>query len=220
MKALNYSSAGEMKLVGGRLFLDFTNTVGGRKSTSVRKGSADAVLVLRDKLKDYSDLVAWSRHTGIITETEARRLIAESKRRGTEAAKVLERAIALRDALYHICGTILNGRQPEVAHLAVLNGELLEARSHQRLTHAAEGFKLEWVDSKGALDRLLWPVVRSAAEFLTRGDLSRLRLCVGEDCSWFFEDTSRNKSRQWCDMQACGNLAKVRRFRTRLRSAR
>ncbi len=219
MSTVNYSSAGEMKLVGGRLFLDFTNTVGGRNSNSARKGSADAV-VLRDKLKDYSDLVAWGQHTGIIPETEARRLIAESKRRGTEAATVLERAIALRKALYHICLAILNGRQPEVAYLAVLNGELLEARSHQRLTHAAEGFKLEWVDSKGALDRLLWPVVRSAAEFLTRGDLSRLRLCVGEDCSWFFEDTSRNKSRQWCDMQSCGNLAKVRRFRTRLRSAR
>lgn len=220
MKAINYSSAGEMKLVGGRLFLDFANTVGGRKGTSARKGSADAVLVLRDKLKDYSDLVAWGQHTGIITVTEAQRLIAESKRRGMEAATVLERAIALREALYHICLATLNGRQPEVAHLAVLNSELLEARSHQRLTHAAESYKLEWADSKGALDRLLWPVVRSAAEFLTRGDLSRLRLCVGEDCSWFFEDTSRNKSRQWCDMQACGNLAKVRRFRTRLRSAR
>jgi predicted RNA-binding Zn ribbon-like protein len=219
MKAINYSSAGEMKLVGGRLFLDFTNTVGGRKSNSASKGSADAVLVLRDKLKDYSDLVVWGQHTGIISETEAQRLIAESKRRGTEAAAVLERAIALREALYHICEAILNGRHPEVAQLAVLNSELLEARSHQRLMHAAEGFKLEWVDSKADLDRLLWPIVRSAAEFLTRGDLSRLRLCVGEDCSWFFEDTSRNKSRQWCDMQACGNLAKVRRFRTRMRNA-
>lgn len=217
---VSYSSAGEMKLVGGRLCLDFANTVGGRKSNSAHRRSADvAALALREKLKDYSDLVAWGRHTGIITEAEAQRLIRESKRRGMEAAAVLERAIVLREAIYRICRAILNGRQPEVAHLEALNGELLEAQSHERLTRAADGFTWEWVDTKGTLDRLLWPVARSAAEFLTTGDLSRLRECGGEDCGWLFEDTSRNKSRQWCDMQACGNLAKIRRFRTRLRSA-
>ncbi|MBA3694513.1 MAG: CGNR zinc finger domain-containing protein, partial [Acidobacteria bacterium] len=28
-------------------------------------------------------------------------------------------------------------------------------------------------------------------------------------------DTSRNRTRQWCDMKDCGNLAKVRRFRAK-----
>jgi len=32
-----------------------------------------------------------------------------------------------------------------------------------------------------------------------------------------FLDTSRNGRRHWCDMKDCGNLAKVRRFRQRLR---
>jgi predicted RNA-binding Zn ribbon-like protein len=30
-----------------------------------------------------------------------------------------------------------------------------------------------------------------------------------------FLDISKNSRRQWCDMQTCGNLAKVRRFRRR-----
>jgi predicted RNA-binding Zn ribbon-like protein len=30
-----------------------------------------------------------------------------------------------------------------------------------------------------------------------------------------FLDISKNGRRQWCDMQDCGNLAKVRRFRQR-----
>jgi predicted RNA-binding Zn ribbon-like protein len=63
---------------------------------------------------------------------------------------------------------------------------------------------------------MLWHIADSAAEFLTTGDLTRLRECSGEDCGWLFEDTSKNRSRQWCDMRDCGNLAKVRRFRTRL----
>jgi predicted RNA-binding Zn ribbon-like protein len=42
-----------------------------------------------------------------------------------------------------------------------------------------------------------------------------VRQCGGESCGWLFLDTSRNRSRQWCDMRDCGNLAKVRRFRER-----
>jgi predicted RNA-binding Zn ribbon-like protein len=64
---------------------------------------------------------------------------------------------------------------------------------------------------------MLWLIADSAAEMLTTGDLSRLKQCPGDDCGWLFEDTSKNRRRQWCDMQACGNLAKVRRFRSRLR---
>jgi predicted RNA-binding Zn ribbon-like protein len=30
-----------------------------------------------------------------------------------------------------------------------------------------------------------------------------------------FLDTSRNRSRHWCDMKDCGNRAKVSRFRQR-----
>src|SRR5438309_43500 len=52
-------------------------------------------------------------------------------------------------------------------------------------------------------------------ELLTKGDLTRLRQCQGDDCGWIFEDASRNRGRRWCDMRDCGNIAKVRRFRTR-----
>src|SRR5438093_9506067 len=82
------STAGEMKLVGGRLCLDFTNTVGGRKDSPMKSGAPAPVL--RDKLKSYADLAAWGRHTGLVTEVEAQSLIRESKRRVMEAAAVLE----------------------------------------------------------------------------------------------------------------------------------
>jgi predicted RNA-binding Zn ribbon-like protein len=214
------SSAAEMRLIGGRLCLDFVNTVDGRQNDSSRKKSRSFnSLVLGDKLGDYSDLVAWSRHSGIVTATEVGRLIQESKRKAAEARAVFDRAIELREALHRIFKATVTGRMPQSVELETVNDELLKARNHERLISTEKGFTWEWIGREAALDRMLWSIAHSAAEFLSKGDLSRLRECGGEECGWLFEDTSRNRSRQWCHMQDCGNLAKVRRFRTRLRSS-
>lgn len=210
------SGIDKLLLVGGRLCLDFVNTVGGRKLDSSKK-RAFGVTVLGEKLNDYSDLVGWSRHAGIITETEAQQLTREGKRRAEEAAEVLSRAIRLRESLFRLFKSIIAGSQPKASDLEVLNDELSRARSREKLVLSENAFTWKLADSKNELDRLLWPVARSAAKLLTAGDLSRLRECGGENCGWLFEDTSRNRSRQWCVMQTCGNLAKVRRFRSRMR---
>ena len=202
------SSAAEMRLVGGRLCLDFVNTVDGRKNDSSPLG---------EKLDAYSDLVAWSRHSDIVTASEATRLMKESKQKAAAANSVLRRAIALREALYRIFKAAMMERAPRSIDLETVNDELLKARKNERLISTAKGFRWELIDGETALDRMLWSVAQSAAEFLSAGDFSRLRECGGEECGWFFEDTSRNRSRQWCHMQDCGNRAKVRRFRTRLR---
>lgn len=204
-----------MKLIGGRLCLDFINTVDGRKSDSSQSRSSDSAM--GDKLLEYSDLVAWSRHSGILTATEADRLLQVSKRQAREAKDVFDRAIALRESLYRICKSTMMGRRPHAVDLETLNGELRRARSHERLTHEAKEFRWKLVDREAALDPMLWSIAQSAAELLTTGDLSRLRECSSEECGWLFEDTSRNRSRQWCDMQNCGNRAKVRRYRKRVR---
>lgn len=212
------STAAEMRLVGGRLCLDFVNTVDGRKrDSSLKKSRPPNTLVLGDKLGNYFDLAQWSRHAGILTTAEAGRLMKEAKRKPTEAERVFDRAIELREALYRIFkSTVTDGVQRSL-DLETVNDELHRAGSHERLTRSGNRFTWEWVGSGPALDRMLWSIAYSGAEFLTTGDLSRLRECGGEDCGWLFEDTSKNRSRQWCHMQDCGNLAKVRRFRTRLR---
>jgi predicted RNA-binding Zn ribbon-like protein len=128
---------------------------------------------------------------------------------------VFKRAIQLREAIYRICKAILTKKQPEQPCLDVINKELRVARGVERLVSRKAGFGLKWDAPISALDRVLWFVTQSAVEWLTTGDLSRLRECRGEDCGWIFEDLSRNRSRQWCDMNDCGNLAKVRRFRLR-----
>jgi len=202
------SSAAEMRLVGGRLCLDFVNTVDGRKNDSSPLG---------DKLNDYSDLVAWSQHVCVVTAAEAARLIKESKQKPAAANNVWRRAIALREALHRIFKTTVKGSVPRSIDLETVNDELLKARKNEKLINKDKEFRWEWIGGETALDRMLWSVTQSAVEFLSAGDFSRLRECCGEECGWLFEDTSRNRSRQWCHMQDCGNLAKVRRFRTRAR---
>lgn len=48
---------------------------------------------------------------------------------------------------------------------------------------------------------------------------TRLKACAAPDCRWAFVDTSRNRSRRWCDMADCGNRAKNRDWRERRRES-
>lgn len=43
----------------------------------------------------------------------------------------------------------------------------------------------------------------------TQLDRTRVRCCQSEQCVLLFYDTSKNRSRRWCDMAVCGNRAKA-----------
>jgi predicted RNA-binding Zn ribbon-like protein len=215
---MNFSErpAARMNLVGGRLCLDFVNTVGGWNPDPARgKNDPFAAVARADKLNDYFDLLAWSLHTGLLGANEAQALAREAGRREKEAAATLGRAVALRGAIYRICAAVIHGARPRASDLDLLNQELNVAHGRVRLGVGEANFVWEWTDTKNALDRMLWHIADSAAEMLTTDDLTRLRGCPSEDCGWLFLDISKNSRRQWCDMQTCGNLAKVRRFRQR-----
>jgi predicted RNA-binding Zn ribbon-like protein len=207
------SRAATMKLVGGDPCLDFVNTVGGR--VPAEDGSV-ATRVLVDKLAAYADLAAWSRHVGSIEEGPARRLARLAEGRPREAGSVLGRALVMREALHRTLRALMREESPEEGDLRLLNAEIARARGYERLTPAQPGLRWEWPDAERRLESLLWPVAKAAGDLLTSGDLSRLRECGGERCGWLFLDRSRNRSRQWCTMEDCGNVAKVRRFRERL----
>ena len=195
------------KFIGGRLCLDFINTVGGRTNSGA---------VLNDKLSDYNDLLEWSRLAGSDNPAELRALARRAGSHRRDAFAALERALVLREVLYRIFKSVAAKHRPRKADLDSLDRELRAALGRRHLMHSAGEFDWNWESSDGALDRLLWPISLSAADLLTSSDLSRLRQCEGNNCGWIFLDTSRNRSRRWCDMQDCGNRAKVRRFRQRL----
>ncbi len=203
------TNAGTLGLLGGRLSLDFTNTADWHASDHPA-----------EFLTSYSDLVAWSQHVGILTEHRAQRLLKEAARHPVDASTVLERAIALREAIYRIFSAISHGHPPQAADLATFNAELSGALAQSRIVSTAEGFTWDWAGAEEAMDQMLWPVVHDAAGLLTSEELDRIGQCADDRCGWLFLDTSRNRSRRWCSMEACGNRAKARRHYKRQRAGR
>ena len=187
------------ELSGGALCLDFANTWGDRERPE------------EDKLRDYPDLLAFARQTGMLTAAEAARLAGRAGREPREAAAALARAVELRETLYRIFSSAAIGRGPEAADLERLNAALPEALSHLRLEPRGTELIWTWAASDDPLEAPLWPVVRSAAELLTSEERRRVRECGGGACTWLFLDHSRNRSRRWCSMETCGNRAKARR---------
>ncbi|MFQ6104300.1 MAG: CGNR zinc finger domain-containing protein [Candidatus Glassbacteria bacterium] len=204
----NESRAATLKLVGGRLSLDFTNTVSYRNTDRQQ-----------DYLESYADLVAWCQHAGFVTDSQGKRLLEESANRPEEASSVLKRAIALREVIYSIFSAISHGNRPEPADLATFNTELSNALARSQVIQTAEGFAWDFTCTEDFLDCLLWPLARDAANLMTSSDVDRVGECAGDDCEWLFFDVSRNRSRQWCAMEDCGNRAKARRHYKRKRSA-
>jgi predicted RNA-binding Zn ribbon-like protein len=201
------SGAAALSLVGGRLCLDFANTVGSHAGEHSN-----------EHLHSYRDLAAWSRHAGILTDAEEGGLLEAAERRPAEADVVLDRAIALRETIYRIFSAVAAGRAPDEADLETLNVALARALTHAQIVPSGDGFAWSWRDEQGALDRMLWPVARSAADLLTGGELNRVRECANDPCGWLFLDLSRNRSRRWCDMRDCGNRIKARRHYQRRRA--
>ena len=89
--------------------------------------------------------------------------------------------------------------------------------AHSRIIETPAGFVWDWDGSADALDKMLWPVVLSAADLLTSKELERVGECADHRrCGWLFFDVSRNHSRRWVSMEICGNRAKVRRHRSKI----
>src|SRR5262245_7413033 len=208
----------QFKLIGGHPSVDFINTVGAwiaNPGKNILRDYRD--VSIREKLDSYDDLVAWGQHIGFLNVSRARHLLRQAQRQPNLARSVLKRGIRLREALYRLFRSFIKKWPPEPADIECLNKELSIARGHQSLI--SRGNKLEWDwHAYDAMDQVLWPLARSAAELLSSENVTRLRQCGGDDCGWLFLDTSRNGSRQWCEMRDCGNLAKVRRFRRRQKS--
>lgn len=193
-------------LSAGQLSLDLPNTLG-------RRPTAEPI----ERLASYGHLLAWSRLAGLVNDDLAAALLDEAARRPDEARRVLRRAVSLRETIYDAMHAVVVGEPVQHAALATINAEVARANGHARVVPTDAGFAWGWDEEGPSLDRLLWPVARSVAELLTSSELPLVRECAANDCAWLFIDTSKNRSRRWCDMAVCGNRAKARRHYARVR---
>jgi predicted RNA-binding Zn ribbon-like protein len=199
--------------VGGRLCLDFVNSVEARVEQG---GKHTTVFTFRtDKLSGYADLAEWAKDARILEERDAKRMLRIASQKVRESKQVFERATSLRESLFRIFKHIMEGWEPRRTDIELLNQECAIARNRQELVYSSNRFAWSLKADEDEIDCMVWPIALSGAELLSSEELPLVRQCPGPDCGWFFLDSSKNRSRQWCDMKDCGNLAKVRRFRAR-----
>jgi predicted RNA-binding Zn ribbon-like protein len=194
------TKASKLKLLGGRLCLDFANTADWHAS--------DLPI---EFLTSYSELVHWSKHAGILTEKQGKRLLKEASHCSKDGHDVLKRAIALREVIYRIFSAITQGNIPQEDDLVSFNSELSKAMARSQIIVEDDELDWNWTDCEDAIDQMLWPIVHDAARLLTSKERFRVGKCLDDKCGWLFLDTSRNRSRRWCSMKDCGNRAKARR---------
>jgi predicted RNA-binding Zn ribbon-like protein len=183
-------------LIGGALCLDFANTL---------YGHAEAI---HEYLFDYRDLVLWSHHASVLSAEKIEILLSKGEQVPTESEAVFRQAIQIRETIFHVFASVAQNESLRGDELTKLHQSWLEHQSHSILLVTEPGFELGWADGD-ALDSMLWPITRSAMELLVSDELARVKQCGR--CDWLFLDRSRNRSRRWCSMDACGNRIKMAR---------
>lgn len=187
-------------MVGGRTCLDFVNTASKRRNGP-----------FKEKLESYADLLAWAVAAGQLSEGEAADLRKLAAAAPSEAAAVLERGRALREAIYRVFTKRAAGEELPGADLKLISAEYGNAAVNRVLTPSTVGVcSFEWQTHK-SLERPLWPVAVSATNLVASEDAMRVKECATDNCNWLFLDASKNRSRRWCEMKECGNRAKARR---------
>src|SRR5207247_1519279 len=145
----------------------------------------------------------WAHTGGVLKESAARQVAQEAVGDGRAAARALDRAIALREAIYAIFVAVATRRPAPAGAIDELEAAYRQAMAHARL--ARKGSAFHWQVHDG-LDIVRWHMARDAVALLESDRLGRVKRCPGSsDCGWLFLDRSKNASRRWCSMEGCGN---------------
>jgi len=180
---------------GGRICLDFANTVDWRTSLSPQ-----------ELIPDYVGLIAWSRARHTLPGPTLQKLAALAVTEAGEAAATLREAHALRGAIWQAAEALRAGVPVQ---LAALNRMLLEAPAQPRLIEDGERYVHDLPGT--SLAEPLRPVLWSLTALLASDDASRVGCCQAHGCGWFFVDESPNHTRLWCSSEVCGNRERARR---------
>lgn len=209
-----YADVRTLALVAGHPGLDLVNTVEPRAGNDAR----------HEHLRTPADLLVWAQRASLVESCEAAAESEAWEGRPLLAADVLDRVVAIREALYAVAtATAAAAPAVPVEQFALLRQNWAVAAERAELRRVEAGsapYELVFGADPGliVLDR----VARSAIDVLTNVDLAAMRTCPEDEggCGWLFLDRSRGGSRRWCVMADCGAKAKARRLTERRREAR
>jgi predicted RNA-binding Zn ribbon-like protein len=189
-----------IRLDGGRLCVDFVNTIHNRQAA-----------IVEDYLATPERYIEWARRSGALQPDEDIRLPSSAEAR----AELMEDVRALRDALYQVLTARLDKAPLPAVALDIANAWLRHAREDQAIAPDGQlALRSAAGDATLPLKRIALDLVDTLAD-ADRG-VYRLGLCANDrSCGWFFADTSKNRRRRWCAMDTCGVAAKMATLRRR-----
>ncbi|MEU6057510.1 CGNR zinc finger domain-containing protein [Streptomyces sp. NPDC047097] len=187
--------------LGSVLATSFTGTL------SERRG--DAV----ERIPVPHRLVDWLAVYGLDVDscTTAQLDLARELRESIHAAAT---AAALQDALPASAVRVINDRSAQGRAVAILTPE---GERHWRL--GSDSGSDGGADGGVAfcVEDALGVIAADAISVITGERDGRLALCASPTCRAAFFDTSRSRTRRWCDMNTCGNREKKARFQANRR---
>jgi predicted RNA-binding Zn ribbon-like protein len=189
------------KLNAEHVALDFVNTLDDRYTPGGP----------RELLASYADLLRFCRQAGMLTPAEVARLSALLK---ASQERSLSSAIELREMLARIFYRLLEGRAPAPEDRMALECWSAACMRHRELRWQDERLVWRWKTLDADPDAPALLIAERALKLLTDEQPARLHACASDTCRWLFLDTSKNRTRRWCDMKTCGNRAKARRYRS------
>ncbi|MER5304568.1 CGNR zinc finger domain-containing protein [Streptomyces lasiicapitis] len=177
--------------LGNVLATSFTGTL------SERHG--DAV----ERIPTPQRLVDWLAVSGLAVDscTAAQLDLARELRESIHAAAT---AAAIQDALPAAAVRVINDRSAQGRAAAILTPE----------------GKRRWrLSSDSSVEDALGVIAADAISVIAGERDGKLALCASPTCQAAFFDTSRSRTRRWCDMNTCGNRQKKARFNANQRKS-
>ncbi|UOQ43738.1 CGNR zinc finger domain-containing protein [Halobacillus salinarum] len=187
------SNAGNIRIVsGGNLGLDFINTA------NYKNGE-----IVEEWLFNVSDFIDWASHLNIGNNFSADLNNSDES--------FFEDIIQLRFSMYNIVTALINAREVNEQDVTIFNNWLKRANSSLEIRIDKSGDIVEGYSTNRDLESLLYPVVHSFKNLLESNHIKKVKQCSSDACNWLFIDNTKNKSKQWCTMDVCGNREKAKR---------
>jgi predicted RNA-binding Zn ribbon-like protein len=187
----------QFHLVGGRLALNFLNSLHLSESSNLR------------------DFIQFLQVAGVVSAERGAYLLNLPQTDQQAAEALASRVARLETALRQAFSAMVRKEKIVKEWVEPINEILRITEGHDELVLENGEWRLEFMAREDGLDWLLAAIARSAAEILVAGPAARVRLCANPGCGLFFSDISRTRRRRWCSMARCGNRHKVAAFARR-----
>lgn len=187
-----------IRLDGGRLCLDFVNTIHDLYAADVE-----------DYVHQPERFIEWCVRAGALRSDEH----ITALKGGGQRASLMRKVRGLRHQLHALLSSRVDGARPTGEAVQCLDQWLHRAWASQLL--GSDG-QMHWRDDARDAQLPLKRIALDALDLLGDPSASRLRRCANTtSCGWLFLDTSKNQRRRWCAMETCGTLDKMQRYRHR-----